>query len=369
MTGNIVPRTIILVPADQKKVRNFYLDHPDYRSFSWVYLSKNALLFTTLRKTLPQEIRFIDTCDMLQDTALHYRQDYIDFIGSLSVQNNSTLWWVTSVSEKNPFISTVFLNFCYLKIVEHLIDSTNNLVIICDSYSFIDAVKDTFASRPHLTITIVDNRTGEIVKKSSRFFAGILKKGYFAVRFISRICMAKCFAIIKGHEKPGNDQNKIALQSWTDARSFSSDGKYHDTYFGDMSTSIQESYPDFFTISYVLPTIFYPKAVWNLARCTERILLFEEFLSVFDVFRSLFTILVKMPAINGIPLLANIDLSSVIREEIYSDRFESSRSETSLLHYYAGRRLANQGGNQNPDLHIRKPYVGKNALSGYPSIG
>lgn len=343
MTGKTVQRTIILVSANQKTIKKIYQNNPEYRTYSWLYLSKDALLFIKLRTVLPEDITILDTGDVLQNTAHRHRQDYIDFIGSLSVRNNSLYWWLTSVSEKNPFISTVFHYFCYLKIIEQFLNSSSNLVIICDSYSFIDTVKSTFGNRSDLNIRVVDSRIDRITSTTLRLFSGFVKKGYFAIRFISRIGIAKCFKIVKGHQNPGNNPNKMAIHSWTDARSFSSDGKYRDTYFGDMSVSIKEYRPDFYTISYVLPTIYYLKAVVNIARFDERIFLFEEFLSIGDVFRSLFSIIVKIPSNIDVPSLNNIDLSTIIRQEIHFDRYESSRSETALLHYYAGRRIANRG--------------------------
>jgi hypothetical protein len=340
MNGKTIPRKIILVPANLNKIQNLYHNNLECRTFFWLYLSKDALLFKNLRTSVPKDLPIIKTGDLLQDIAHRYRQDYIDFIGSLSVRNNSIYWWLTSVSEKNPFISTVFLYFCYLKIIEHFINSSDNLVIICDSHSLIDAIKDTFASRSDLTFIVMDSRFNRRICTSSKLFSGIVKKGYFLIRFISRIGIAKFFSIIKGHRNTWKNQNKIAIHSWTDARSFLNKGKYHDTYFGNMSDHVKEYSPEYLTISYVLPTIYYVKAVINLIRCNEKIFLFEEFLSFGDVFRALFLIQVKFPSIIDAPKLKKIDLSSVIREECNYDRFGSSRSETTLFHYFAGKRIA-----------------------------
>jgi len=343
MTEKATLQSIILVPANLKSIQKLYINNTECRTFSWLYLSKDALFFTKLRTSLPKDISFVDTGDLLQDFAHRHRQDYIDFIGSLSVRNNSLYWWLTSVSEKNPFISTVFLYFCYLKIIEQFSNSSHNLVIICDSYSLIDSVMDNFARRSDLTIRTEDSKIDRIINMASRLFSGIIKKGFFTIRFSSRIGIAKCFAIAKGHKKPGNTQKGIALHSWTDVRSFRNKREYHDTYFGNLKRDLMENYSDFYTISYVLPTFYYPKAVVSLTMYEERIFLFEEFLSQWDVFRSLFSILFKMPSTSDVPLLSTIDLSSVIRHEIRFDRYASSRSETALLHYYAGKRIACKG--------------------------
>lgn len=337
------PRNVILVPSDFSAIYALYQKISVSRGYSWIYLSKKALLFTKLKTVFRDGISFIDTGDLLQKVAQRYRQEYIDYIGLLSTKNNSMHWWLTSVSEKSPFISSVFLNFCYLKIVEQQLSESSHLVIICDSYELIEAIQNSFSDRVSISFEVFDSSFNRYLNATINVILGFFKKGYFTTRFMSRISLAKVFAVIKNHKTLKSSSERIAIHSWTDAKSFRLQGTYNEIFFGEMEESIKKPFPDVFTISSVLPTLFYPKAVISLIKCDKTIFLVEEFLSISDVFRSLFSVLWNIPTSPDIPHLASVDISAIIKKELHSDRFLSSRSETSMLYYFAGRRLAQNG--------------------------
>jgi UDP-N-acetylglucosamine 2-epimerase len=338
MSGTVEKHTIILIPARLSAIQMAYKQNPAWELYPLLYLSRNALLMRQIRKGILKKVRFIDIGEQLQSVARKSRQDYIDYIGDLSCTYNSLSWWLTSVSEKNPFTSRVFLYLCYLKVMEQECAAHENVVVICDSGSLMDAIGDSFGARADLSISVYGSRS-PVFSGTVRRFRGLWKKTVFAVRFLLRIGIAKFFAVIHRWKNPGDAPDEVFLHSWTDGRSFSSTSGYKDTYFGQLGDRIQKQYPRFVIISNVLPTWFYPKAVAGLLKYGNRIHLIEQYLTFFDVFRALYTVNVQLPEITIVPLFGNLNPLAIIRGEIDADRTASSRSELSLLHYCAGKRL------------------------------
>ena len=50
-------------------------------------------------------------------------------------------WWVSGVSERNPKVSSLFLNSCYLKLAcEILEDRTNNLCVVAENCALLESI-------------------------------------------------------------------------------------------------------------------------------------------------------------------------------------------------------------------------------------
>jgi hypothetical protein len=343
MTQKSIKRTIILVNGNFNTIKKMCSTHKEYLAFSWRFLSRDALLYMKLRDFFHNDDIFVPTGDTLQQIARQHRQEYIDFIGTMSHHNNPLSWWLTSVSEKNPFISQVFLNFCYLKVIERNLDSYRDMVIICDSRPLMYSIRDTFSDHKDCSIQIIDSRIGQITERISGFISGMEKKTFYAIRFICRIVIAKLYASYKGHKNVDALNPTIAIDTWTDARSFLENSTYRDVYFGELGRRVKERDPHSFYISNVLPTVLYPRAVSKISQCNEKIYLFEEFLTIADVFRTIIHVFSQIPRNVHISKLCDMDISPLIHDELSNDRYRSSRSENALLYYYAGQRMAMGG--------------------------
>lgn len=95
--------------------------------FSWVYLGGDTSRANTLESVFQPCGKRLFISEPLQQTSLALRQPYIDYIGDLGKEVGfSEEWWRGSIAEKNPFVSNLFLNICYLKIALDLLETNEN---------------------------------------------------------------------------------------------------------------------------------------------------------------------------------------------------------------------------------------------------
>ena len=341
MTGTATQRNVFLVPATLPAIRDACTKNPGWLSLPWLYLSRDALLRRRIATDVSHGVRFVDIGDRLQDAAHASRQEYIDFIGELSATYNSPGWWLTSVSEKNPFVSHLFLYICYLAVLEQELAKGGDLVVVCDSAPLIDAIQDSFGSRDGVAISVHGSGPSGISSRAGSRLRGLVRKSVFATRFISRILVATIFRLLRPGNFSGGDG--IFIHSWTDSRSFARPSVYTDTYFGQLADTIKARYPGTTVISNVLPTLWYPKAVLSLVKCSDRVRLFENYLSIADVFRALAMVRSQLPDIAATPPFRQFVLTAIIRDAIHADRTGSARAELCALHLFAGRRLGREG--------------------------
>ena len=120
--------------------------------FQWVYLGKNVPFSLKLEQLLGTSTK-IKIGDLLQEIAKEFRQEYIDYIGELSLAAERLhpigCWWLSSVSEKNPFISDVFLHFCYIKFCQRIIGNlSSDLFIVCETRALAQALLSNLSQLP-----------------------------------------------------------------------------------------------------------------------------------------------------------------------------------------------------------------------------
>ncbi len=103
-------------------------------SARWIYCGTDVPFSIRLDNSLDVKKK-IDIGNDLQKTAQEFRDDYIDFIGQINraVAIENETWWLSSVSEKNPYISNVFLNFCYIHVCMRIAKNRHeNIFVICE---------------------------------------------------------------------------------------------------------------------------------------------------------------------------------------------------------------------------------------------
>lgn len=343
MTGTASLRKILLVPATLPAIRDACTKNPDRVSLPWLYLSSDALLRRQISGSVSEEIRFVEIGDRLQAAAHASRQEYIDYVGNLSATYNSPAWWLTSISEKNPFISPLFLYICYLSVLDEELAGVGDIVVVCDSEPLIAAIQDSFCSREGIAISVHGNGSSGTASRAGSRLRGLLGRALFAARFLLRIPIAKLFRVLR----PGNfsgGPGGIFIHSWTDSRSFARPSGYTDAYFGQLAGTIQEECPETVIISNILPMLWYPKAVLSLLKCSDRIQLFENYLSFSDIFRALALVRTQVPEIAKAPPFRQFVLTAIIQDALRADRTESTRPVLCALHRFAGQRLAQATG-------------------------
>ncbi len=147
-------RTILLIPATKSDatlfLRNYDAKNVDY----WVYLGKHATRCADIETIFGDTIKKKEIGEELQNASRSHRQNYINFIGNLAKSEKTPFWYLTSLSEKNPYVSQFFLNFCYIQALITIIsDNRVTICVFCESSALIKSIKKNLESNLDLNIT------------------------------------------------------------------------------------------------------------------------------------------------------------------------------------------------------------------------
>jgi len=340
--SNTKKQKISILYANYKVVKKFLKSLDGDENFSWIYLGKNVPFSHSLNQLLGDRHKRFEIADFLQVIAIETRQEYIDYIGKLGAEEKSKFWWLTSVSEKNLFISNVFLYFCYVKVILKVLKKTpQDYLIICDSFALMETLNRNLKRNEELIVIYEKSGLHSIFFSIKNHFSGLINTAYFLFRWLCRCVLSHIFRLtrIKNKRFQQPKGKKIFIHSWADYRSFRTPGLYDDVFLGRLGTDLKKIHPDINYLVDVLPTCFFPIALLKLRKIEDNFLLMEEFLHPLDIISSVYLVTVNSPIISKIPQYMNLDVAPIIHEELKNDR-SNSRAFQTYLCYIIGKKLA-----------------------------
>jgi hypothetical protein len=333
-------RHIVVLNYNIKSIHQIRNSNESDKSFFWVYLGKNVSHFLDIKMTLGSVGENIPISEVLQANAEKNRQDFIDCLGDLAAGSMNPWWYLTSMSEKNQYISDLYLNFCYLKTFFEISRYRKGTIfVICESQYLIKAIVENSSGTPDIEIRFFLTVSDKIIQPTISFIQRIKNKTFFILRFFARICLARSIWFLKYRSGQVGPGNPVVIHSWADHRSFSSDNTYADIYFGDLAEKLENTRSEVFLLIDFLPTILFPQALIKIHALNKPWHLFEEFITFSDLVDAL-VISSKMPqSLLQQTTISELSISELINEELINDR-QKSRAELSYLYYAAGKRMS-----------------------------
>jgi glycosyltransferase involved in cell wall biosynthesis len=336
--------TILIVPGVHYNIKKIYQTGALSRGFRWIYCGKDVPSCIELERLLLTESR-IKIGDLLQECAKEFRQDYIDYIGDLSLRSVKEgildRWWLSSLSEKNPFISDVFLYFCYIKICKRIAGATGtDLLIVCENLSLAKAIFTNLSDCNGLTVRITPISFMVKITDINSYCKFLFRKVWFLFSYSSRRLYACVFSFIMKNarnEKPG--RTEICIHALTDKRALSNPARYQHIYFRHLGQELETAKKPFFYLIDLLPTAPVLSSLSQLRKFSHQCYLLEEFITMPEIIKTIFSFGQGSDIHSPYLRLADIRMDSVIEGEINRDRI-SSRREEALLRYFAGIRLS-----------------------------
>ncbi|MDD1659591.1 MAG: hypothetical protein LUQ62_00095 [Methanomicrobiales archaeon] len=307
----------------------------------WIYLGDRPEVAIGLEKFFRDNLRRVSISGLLQDTAHSYRHRYIDYIGALTGAHCHIPWFLTSLSEKNPFASTFYLSFCSMvACMEYLSTARGNVIVVCGSEGIQAALAENLRARHAYEILYCRSRMLTFRDAVLTRLLGTVMKFWFAARYAVRILVASAFHRILMPEKVSSLQEPLVLiHAWTDLRSFRTPGTFWDIFYGDLVSILSPDAKVRYVID-VLPTIAYLKALYFLRGIRDADFILQEFyLTLPDIPRALRAKREGYRDLGAVPPLDGILVDALVREEMKGDSL-STRGEQSFLCYCAARRIA-----------------------------
>ncbi len=343
--SNSETRICIILCSPQKTCILKALKQLKGRDFRWVYLGEDTSLAMAIEQYFRDTGQRIEISGKLQEIARSLRQPYIDYIGKLSLENNSLLWWVGSLSEKNPWASKTFLYACYIKLCRTIINASGQetLLFIGENRALRECLAVNIADISKCNIVRLESPITSITGALRHSIRMVLYKGYFVAQTIYRLLVARRCGLKQAIKRKGQDgEGLVLLHNWVDPHSFDADGNYRDSYLGGLAHHLRNKGKSVVIIPYILHTVPYHQTLKKLAQSLDCILVPESFLTIPDVLSVFMKTILNIPARKAYPAFEGIDITGIIMNDLDID-WAGTGPASNLLLYEAVKRWKNAG--------------------------
>jgi len=316
---------LMIVPAAPKVIGRL----KSWHHWQWCYMGTSSTVRESIQNALGAERRHYYAGE-LDDVAVGMRSAFLDWIGQVGKTRDLSTWWATNTAYKNPLISDLFLECCFLALIGKWIASNvMNRVVILDAPEMIIACKENFSEEK---IYVAPCRTFIIRKMVAQRLLLFARAVFHLSRALGLWAANK---VISAHHPDAAARLKSPLDvltsTWVEGRSFRKDGSFYDPYLGTLNDFIAERRFSVCTVS--LPLI--PIHLMRQAYRSGKVIPGMFFLSLADIFSSAFKAW-RLCIDEAAPRLCDIDLTVLFRFEILRDKINAC---SALLHYHAIRNM------------------------------
>jgi hypothetical protein len=257
----------------------------------WAYLGEDGAWRVEAEAVMPSQVSIIRTGNLLESESNRLRQPFIDWIGSLSQQNNQVEWWASELAAKNPSYG-LFTRVCFASIGQKLLETglEPGTLLVCSRQSLLDeVVRYARANRQASVILGTQQNPAapwRIARHYARAGARKLRQTYSEVlgrtgqgkgnnlfsdrqSVLTEIGLSK----VPSFSGPGT----VLLFTWADERNVSSDGRfqYKDPHLGPLSGLLRERGFRVGFVPRVLPGTSFDEVARKLVK-TGEMMLFPE---------------------------------------------------------------------------------------------
>ena len=267
-----------------------------------------------------------------------FQEKFVDFVARVNRNNKSCFWWGLNFTNKNPITTRLCDRTAqFLQIVEQLRhEDAGSLVVVSDDRVLLRQVRIYARSKP---ITIVDaiSRRADLKELVKRLTALAVFAAFF------RAVIFSIYARIYSRVRLGGKHKRTVVMSLLNEQSFTKDGDFRDTYFGDFLAYMQARDIPFMSLL-IVTSPNYARALRKLREraSNQPAAALERFLGPFALTACLFHCLGKYFApvrLKGEVSIDGIDLTYLVRTAARND-YRSGRYFDNVRIYYAIRSMS-----------------------------
>ncbi|MHA2052755.1 MAG: hypothetical protein ACW99F_04060 [Candidatus Hodarchaeales archaeon] len=304
--------------------------------FQWAYFGEDIKKEIIVEPLLENKGKKIEIGEKLQLTAKKLRQRYIDYIGELSLQNNSLRWWASSFSEKNPFVSKTFLYICYIVVGLELlktIEKSHNHLFIVEDPALREGLSQNISNSSDDKLRKIESEFQIALKGVKEWVVMLLIKIWYISESLYRTLLSKLF--LKFNWVSSNirrENGLILIHTWMDKRSFDETGGYIESYFKGLSSHLRKKDEEVAIVPYVLSSLPYIQCLKKMGKSGENFLLPYAYVSIKDVFSVALKVAFDIPRRRIFPDFEGIKVSGLIYNNLKED-WSGIRKTRDLIFY------------------------------------
>jgi hypothetical protein len=346
---------------------------------TWYYFGEDTNWRIQVELVIPEDIKHISIAQLLEKTTQKLRKPYIDWIGKVSEQNHSLLWWSSELAAKNPYYM-LFTRICHLNVAYHMIHECidqSTLMIFGTPALYLEITSfcnrngihwEGFMEKPVINVVInrLHKKGYSIARDAAEFFPPIFFLGrlsstykkFLEKHIVYRQKILKKHGIKYSETMQTNDS--VLFFSWIDRRNFTPDGSYIDPNFGPLPEIYKNKGFRIGFVPRVLHTISFEEAVIRLKKTNESLFYPEQFIQYSDLKKFTHECKDFSPVLSSDACISGIPVYSLAVEH-----FEQTRSlmPENLLYDTLIRRMHEAGINPSIIIHTCEGHSWENTLS------
>ena len=302
------------------------------KKWQWSFMGVDPCLRERIISRLGSENRYCYAKE-LQNTCIEQKTPFLDWMAKIGKKQDKALWWATNIAYKSPYTSDLFLNYCYLVLIQKWIEQDiEHRVIVIENWWLLKACLGNFDGNSSVNIIASTNYFITSWIKHNAYSYGRLC--FFLLRSFRMWIVNKVYALKYHKQITGILRSTIDVLTctWIEHRSFKSkDDKFSDPYLGTLNDYYKKMGLKVVTIT--LP-VFTIKLLKKAYRCGE-IIPSIYFTKLSDILRSFFKALF-LKHNKKIPNSNELDLTSIVKYEMISEKGNVCHA---YLHYRTCLRL------------------------------
>ena len=287
-------------------------------SLRWVYLGVSARTMGAVGHWLGPGAQRINIAGALQEEAKALRQPYIDYIGGLGAERDSSAWWFGSLSEKNPAISRAFLHICFMSVATRLcarLAESDVLLLVVESPCLRSAIATHLYERGIRCDERRESRFRRVLAVLGDWSEMLARKAWNIGRHAYRMVAAKALGFspgIRNAAPAAADRPWVLLHNWVDVRAFDGDGRYGDVFFGALREGLERRGLPVAVVATVLPRAPYRRILTQLKRSGVPVLVPHAALTFGILLKWSLSRMALPPRPRAWPRFQGLDVSAVL---------------------------------------------------------
>lgn len=336
--------TVLIAPASRRSI--LHAVRLAGMPLRWAYLGETLPKALACAACLDGKAELLPLGLVLQDIARTYRNDFVEYIGSLSRRHQSDVWWLGSLSEKNPYVSKVFLRTCYIRVAEEIANDQDErvaILFVAEDRVVRECLDQYFRGKAVRRLHRFEVPGAKLRDQLNEIIQFGLRRAWFVVKHLGRIAITRAMVArwpVKSNT--AEQESGITLaHSWVDGRSFNKDGTYCSINFGKLEQHMAERGRRYAIMPHILSTLPFRKGVRKMLRSGVPFLFSYSYLKPRDVFQIACEGFAR-PASATWPFFQGVDIAALILDDQRQDWVRARRPNTALV-AAAVRRLAESG--------------------------
>jgi len=332
--------TVVITPPDLRSIRRVGRRFAD-KDLSWVYLGQRPDEFRQVDRNFPGQGDHLVTARKFHAAAEVLREPYLTYLYEIGRKLDSLLWWVTSLSYRNFFMSKTFHQVCFLKVGLDLVktwDSSQPLILVVADAPVRRALAQNLDREQAGRTWVVGSNRSSAFQPVLGLFRMLAFRAFFLLREGRRVIQSRRF--VASNYAPIEDTTLII--STIHAQNIHRAGEFHTAAWGNLAAQLGELGCHVAIMPMVLRNVKYKEALHQAKDSGLPLMIPHRYLNFLDLIWAVIMTLRKPPSPRSVPVFSGMDITALVKEDL-RQHWIVNRAPDALLYVSLMRRWAALG--------------------------